>query len=115
MNASRRNVSTENQPKGSACNLSDTLDRQNEQVAGGQRQWADDSAAEPEAMETDVAQNASVRAGGEAAGGIAAQRGIQPARRPQMRDRARTTMNRPQTTSVMTDRAPIASASALKS
>jgi hypothetical protein len=75
MNASRRNVSTENQPKGSACNLSDTLDRQNEQVAGGQRQWADDSAAEPEAMETDVAQNASVRAGGEAAGGIAAQAG----------------------------------------
>jgi hypothetical protein len=48
MTASEKNISTEHQPKGSARNLSDTLDRQEERVAPGQRQWADDSAEQPE-------------------------------------------------------------------
>lgn len=43
------NISTDNQPKGSARNLSDTLDRKNEAVAPGQRQWADDSTQDPNA------------------------------------------------------------------
>jgi hypothetical protein len=47
MSASDKNLSTEYQPKGSATNLSDTLDRQGEQVPAGQRQWAADSASDP--------------------------------------------------------------------
>jgi hypothetical protein len=39
----RDNLHTRHQPKGSARNLSDTLDRQNEDVAPGQRSLADDS------------------------------------------------------------------------
>jgi hypothetical protein len=65
MTMADENISAEHQPKGSARNLSDTLDRQNEQVAPGQRQWNDDSSEDPDAQ-----QNASVRRGGEAAGGI---------------------------------------------
>ena len=64
MGASNRNISTENQPTGSAGNLSDTLDRENQHVEPGQRQWNDDSAEKPE-----TAQNAGARTGGEAAGG----------------------------------------------
>jgi hypothetical protein len=73
MSAPDKNISTEHQPKGSARNLSDTLDRHNEQVPAGQRQWAADSATDPmEASDTpdDHLQNASARRGGEAAGGI---------------------------------------------
>jgi hypothetical protein len=44
----RENFHTENQPKGSARNLSDTLDRECEDVAPGQRQLAGDSDEEPE-------------------------------------------------------------------
>jgi hypothetical protein len=44
----RENIHTENQPKGSARNLSDTLDREGEDVAPGQRQLADDSDEKPE-------------------------------------------------------------------
>jgi hypothetical protein len=47
MTASDKNLSTEHQPKGSATNLSDTLDRQGETVPAGQRQWAGDSATKP--------------------------------------------------------------------
>lgn len=64
MDTSDDNISTENQPKGSARNLSDTLNREHEDVAPGQRRWAGDSSEQP-----DEAQNASVRRGGEAAGG----------------------------------------------
>lgn len=59
------NISTDNQPKGSARNLSDTLNREHEQVAPGQRQLSEDASDRPEAE-----QNASVRRGGEAAGGV---------------------------------------------
>jgi hypothetical protein len=45
--ASEHNLSTDHQPKGSAHNLSDTLDRENEEVPGGQRQLADDSRTKP--------------------------------------------------------------------
>ncbi len=44
----RENIHTKNQPEGSARNLSDTLDREDEDVAPGQRQLADDSDEEPE-------------------------------------------------------------------
>jgi hypothetical protein len=44
----RENISTENQLKGSARNQSDTLDRQDEDVARGQREWADDSKKNPD-------------------------------------------------------------------
>ncbi|WP_454884926.1 hypothetical protein [Sphingomonas oryzagri] len=44
----RENIHTENQPKGSARDLSDTLGREGEDVAPGQRQLADDSGEEPE-------------------------------------------------------------------
>lgn len=43
----RKNLHTGNQPKGSAQNLSDTLDRESEKVAPGQRQRAEDSDWEP--------------------------------------------------------------------
>jgi hypothetical protein len=43
----RENLHTGNQPKGSARNLSDTLDRENEEVAPGQRQLAEDSDRDP--------------------------------------------------------------------
>lgn len=46
--ASGGNLSTENQPKGSARNLSDTLDRAHEPVTPGQRQWSDDSETKPD-------------------------------------------------------------------
>jgi hypothetical protein len=39
----RENIHTKNQPKGSARNLSDTLDREGEAVAPGQRELADDA------------------------------------------------------------------------
>jgi hypothetical protein len=76
MSDSDKNLSMEHQPKGSATNLSDTLDRQNEDVPVGQRQWAADSAtkptdaAAPSEEETDATQNASARRGGRAVGGI---------------------------------------------
>lgn len=44
----RDNIHTENQPKDSARNPSDTLDRENEDVAPGQRQLSDDSDRKPE-------------------------------------------------------------------
>lgn len=44
----RENIHTGNQPKGSARNLSDTLDREGEDVGPGQRELADDSDEEPE-------------------------------------------------------------------
>jgi hypothetical protein len=43
-----KNLSTERQPKGSAKNKSDTLDRENETDAPGQREWTDDSAKKPD-------------------------------------------------------------------
>lgn len=43
----RENIHTENQPKGSARNLSDTLDREGDDVAPGQRQLAGDSDEQP--------------------------------------------------------------------
>jgi hypothetical protein len=72
MSASEANISTKNQPKGSAQNMSDTLDRKNEQVPPGQRQWADDSEVNPEPLSDASAdlQNASARPGGQAQGGI---------------------------------------------
>ena len=70
MGASDRNISTENQPKGAARNPSDTLNRENEHVEPGQRQWNDDSAENPQ-----TAQNAGARTGGEAVGGIQPQPG----------------------------------------
>jgi len=76
MSGSDKNLSTEHQPKGSAANLSDTLDRRDEQVPAGQRQWAADSAtkpaptAEPSEEERDATQNASARRGGQAVGGL---------------------------------------------
>jgi hypothetical protein len=66
MGAPDKNLSTEHQPKGSAGNPSDTLDRKNEHIDPGQRQWNEDSSDTP-----DTLQNASVRRGGEAAGGVA--------------------------------------------
>jgi hypothetical protein len=45
----RENIHTENQPKGAARNLSDTLDREGEDVIPGQRQLADDGDEKPEA------------------------------------------------------------------
>jgi FtsZ-binding cell division protein ZapB len=48
-----KNLSTEHQPKGSAKNQSDTLDRENEAVAPGQRAWADDSAKKPDEAKPD--------------------------------------------------------------
>jgi hypothetical protein len=81
MSAPDTNISTEHQPKGAALNPSDTLDRRNEQVPPGQRQWADDSAEKPDATPgvrdttADELQNASVRRGGQAIGGIAPQPG----------------------------------------
>lgn len=45
----RENKSTEHQPKGSVRNQSDTLDRQNEDVAPGQRDWNADSRKKPDA------------------------------------------------------------------
>ncbi len=44
----RENISTENQPKGSARNQSDTLDRENMDVAPGQREWSADSKKKPD-------------------------------------------------------------------
>jgi hypothetical protein len=44
----RENISTENQPKGSARNQSDTLDRENEDMTPGQREWNDDSKRDPD-------------------------------------------------------------------
>jgi hypothetical protein len=44
----RENISTEIQPKGSARNQSDTLDRENEDIAPGQRELADDSKKAPD-------------------------------------------------------------------
>jgi hypothetical protein len=44
----RENISTENQPKGSARNQSDILDRESEDVAPGQREWSADSKKKPE-------------------------------------------------------------------
>jgi hypothetical protein len=44
----RENISTEHQPKGSARNLSDSLDREDEDVAPGQREWSDDSKKKPD-------------------------------------------------------------------
>jgi hypothetical protein len=41
------NISTEHQPKGGARNPSDTLDREGEAVAPGQRMGNDDSAVKP--------------------------------------------------------------------
>jgi hypothetical protein len=70
MGTPETNISTEHQPKGSALNPSDTLDRENEYVEPGQRQWNDDSAEKPE-----TAQNAGARRGGETAGGIQPQPG----------------------------------------
>lgn len=81
MGAPDKNISTEHQPKGSGLNPSDTLDRRNEQVPPGQRQWADDSAEKPDGTPeakdatADELQNASARRGGEAIGGIAPQPG----------------------------------------
>lgn len=66
MGAPDTNLSTEHQPKGSTGNPSDTLDRTNEHVEPGQRQWNEDSSEKP-----DTIRNASARRGGEAAGGIA--------------------------------------------
>ena len=71
MSASGDNISTEHQPKGSARNLSDTLDRKTEPVPAGQRQRADDNAAVDARNTPDEhLQNAGARRGGEAAGGI---------------------------------------------
>jgi FtsZ-binding cell division protein ZapB len=53
MAISDKNLSTEHQPKGSAKNQSDTLDRENEAVAPGQRAWADDSAKKPDEAKPD--------------------------------------------------------------
>ena len=47
------NLSTQNQHKGSARNLSDTLDRQNEDVDPGQRQWNADSSTKPDGAPDD--------------------------------------------------------------
>jgi hypothetical protein len=69
MGAPDKNISTENQPKGSARNLSDTLDREGEHVPSGQRQWSRDSAEKPDFAEEDGLQNATSRPGAEAAGG----------------------------------------------
>jgi len=44
---SEHNISTDHQPKGSALNPSDTLDREGEEVEPGQRRWDDDSASKP--------------------------------------------------------------------
>ena len=88
MTTADKNLSTEHQPKGSARNPSDTLDRENKDVEPGQRQWNDDSREKPEDI-----QNASVRRGGEAEGGIDPQPGdptspAQAAARAAARDRA---------------------------
>ena len=56
MPADEENLSTQNQPKGSARNLSDTLDRRNENVDPGQRQWNADSATKPDGAPADDAQ-----------------------------------------------------------
>ncbi len=48
MNTSEKTISTEHQPKGAARNPSDTLDRENEKVAPGQRQWNADSQQDPD-------------------------------------------------------------------
>ncbi|WP_420138854.1 hypothetical protein [Sphingomonas sp.] len=53
MTTDKDNLSTQNQPKGSARNLSDTLDRRDEDVAPGQRQWSEDS-REPPARDEDA-------------------------------------------------------------
>ena len=65
MPAEDKNLSTENQPKGSARNLSDTLDRQNEDVDPGQRQWNADSATKPDGAPDDDPQLQPKSAGGE--------------------------------------------------
>jgi hypothetical protein len=49
MTTDDENLSTEHQPKGSARNLSDTLDRNNQDVDPGQRQWNADSGEKPDA------------------------------------------------------------------
>ena len=65
MPADDENLSTQNQPKGSARNLSDTLDRQNEDVNPGQRQWNADSATKPDGALDDDAKQQPKPAGGE--------------------------------------------------
>ncbi|WP_404711139.1 hypothetical protein [Sphingomonas sp. MMS24-J13] len=68
MSTAEENISTEHQPKGAALNPSDTLDRENEDVAPGQRQWNADSRQDP-----DVARNASALPAGMADDGTTPQ------------------------------------------
>lgn len=48
MDTPETNISAEHQPAGAALNPSDTLDREHENVAPGQRQWNADSQQDPD-------------------------------------------------------------------
>ena len=65
----RENLHAMNQPKGSARNLSDTLDRQGETVAPGQRQWSDDSEKEPDEVERSPMEDPGAPGGTSGTGG----------------------------------------------
>jgi hypothetical protein len=65
----RENLHTENQPKGSARNLSDTLDRENERVEPGQREWSDDSRKDPDESERSPLENPGAPGGTSGTGG----------------------------------------------
>jgi hypothetical protein len=60
MDTPETNISTEHQPKGAALNPSDTLDREKENVAPGQRQWNADSQQDPDTKPTDSARPAGM-------------------------------------------------------
>ena len=64
-----KEISTEYQPKGSAGNPSDTLDRENENVAPGQRQWAADSKKKPNEEGKSAAEDPGSRGGTAGTGG----------------------------------------------
>jgi hypothetical protein len=51
MDTPDQNISTEHQPKGAARNPSDTLNRENQEVSPGQRQWNADSQQDPDTNE----------------------------------------------------------------
>jgi hypothetical protein len=65
----RENISTENTPKGSARNQSDTLDRENEDVAPGQRQWSADSKKKPDGADRSPMEDAGSPGGTAGMGG----------------------------------------------
>jgi hypothetical protein len=55
MDTRETNISTEHEPKAVALNPGDTLDRENDNVAPGQRQWNADSQQDPDTNRNDTA------------------------------------------------------------